>query len=398
MSSNSRSKYTLFPTTSANEAYWLKSVVVIGFAFAFVMTLNLWLNVRSYPLVPAIAGLPPIGHPLDWILLAAELVLLVCIFIAQRPRAYIWVFLGILAILCLYDQTRWQPYVFQYAFLFAALTAYSWRNGDAKSRLRALNIARLIIVCTYIYSGLQKINPGFFGQVWPWITQPLTHAYPLATEPILLFGYLAPFIQIAFGLGLLSKRFRKPAVVFAVLMHCFILAMIGPWALDWNSVVWPWTVAMAFFDVILFGGADDFSYQDVFSPGNSILHWVVLILFAVMPIFSFFNLWDSDLSAALYSGNLTEGYIHVSDIGMSELPTDIQQYAAPDGQNDNILPIKNWALGDMNAIEYPETRVFTAIAKSVCSQMTDPTQLVLVVDEARLFRSAGEVVYHCDQM
>jgi hypothetical protein len=163
-------------------------------------------------------------------------------------------------------------------------------------------------------------------------------------------------------------------------------------------VVWPWTVAMACFDIILFGGSDDFSHKDVLWPGNSVFHWVVLVLFGVMPIFSFFNLWDSDLSAALYSGNLTEANIYVSDIGKAELPPDIQQYVSPAGTNNNVLPVKAWAVGDMNAIEYPETRVFEGIAKDLCAQMPDPTQLVLVVQESRSFRNGGQLVFRCSQL
>ena len=377
---------------------WLKTVVTLGFFFAFLMTVNLWLNVRSYPLVPAVPGLPPITHPFDWIIFGVLLATLALVFLLARPQKYIWVFLGILGILCLYDQTRWQPYIYQYAFLLAALALYSWDKNDAVGRTRTLNIARLIIASTYIYSGLQKMNPGFVQQVWPWLLQPLTHAYPLLANPLYALGYVAPFIQVAFGVGLLSKRFRKLAVVLAVLMHVFILAMIGPLGLDWNSVVWPWTLAMACFDIILFGSGDNFSYKDVLLPRTSIFHWIVLILFGVLPILSFFNLWDSDLSAALYSGNLTEANIYVSDTGKAELPADIQQYVSPAGTNNNVLPIKTWAVGDMNAIEYPETRVFKAIAESVCSQMSDPTQLVLVVQESRLLNNGGQLVYRCSQL
>ncbi|MDR3571854.1 MAG: hypothetical protein P4L81_06740 [Candidatus Pacebacteria bacterium] len=394
-----RSKYTWLPFFSASdEIFWLKAIVAIGFAFAFLMTINLWLNVRSYPLAPAIQGLPLIGHPFDILLFATLLLLLGCVFVAARPRPYIWAFLAILALLCLYDQNRWQPYIFMYAFLFAALGAYSWKSNDAAGKSRALNTARFIVASTYLYSGVQKMNPGFVHEVWPWLLSPLTHAYPSFAAPVLMLAYVAPLVQVGFGIGLLSKRFRKQALILAVLMHVFILAMIGPWALDWNTVVWPWTIAMVCFDLILFGGVDDFSYRDILSPGNSALHWIVLLLFGIMPIASFFNLWDSDLSAALYTGNLTQGYVHVSTIGKAELPASVQQYAISDGTNDYVLPIKSWALGDMNAIEYPETRVFKTIGASLCSQMSDPTQLILVIQEARLFRSGGLLEFRCNQL
>ena len=377
---------------------WLKVVVTIAFAIALLMSVPLWLSSRSYPYAPVINGLPVIIHPLDWILFGCLLFLLIVAFISSRPQKYIWCFLGIIAVLCLYDQTRWQPYIYQYGFLLATLGLFSWRSGDTAGRTRALNIARLIVASTYIYSGLQKANLGFVRGIFPWLVQPITHILPSLTTPLYFFGFAAPIMQIAFGVGLLTKRFRRASVLLAVAMHVFILAMIGPWGLDWNNVVWPWTVAMIFFDLLLFAGGEDFSFRDVFSPRGSLFHGLVLVLFGIMPLFSFFNLWDSDLSAALYSGNLTEGNIYLSNNGRNSLPQDLQQYVTQVSPNNNILSIKSWATGDMDIIEYPETRVFKDIARNVCSYMADPTQMVLVVQESHMFRNDPQTIYHCSDL
>jgi DoxX len=381
----------------AARILWLKVVIVIAFAIGLVMSVPLWLSSRSYPYAPVVNGLPAITHPFDWILFGCLLFLLVAISISSKPQKYIWFFLGIIALLCLYDQTRWQPYIYQYGFLLATLGLFSWRKGDIAGSARTLNIARLIVASTYIYSGLQKANAGFVNGVFPWLTQPITHILPSLTTPLYFFGFVAPVIQISFGIGLLTKRFRRVSLLLAVAMHIFILTMIGPWGLNWNSIVWPWTIAMIFFDILLFAGAE-FSFREVFFPKNSLFHVLVLVLFGVMPLFSFFNLWDSDLSAALYSGNLTEGNIYVSNIGRNALPQDLQPYVTQISANNNVLNIKNWATGDMDIIEYPETRVFKDIARNVCSYMTDPTQMVLVVQEAHLFRNNPQTVYHCGDL
>jgi hypothetical protein len=382
----------------AGRIFWLKTAVTVAFVIALVMSPHLWLSSRSYPLAPVISGLPAIAHPLDWMLFTALFILAALILISQKPQKYIAGLLAIVAVLCLYDQNRWQPYIYQYGFLLATLALFSWRNDDKTGQARALNIARLIVASTYILSGFQKMNAGFVGDVFPWLVQPITHVAPFLTSPLYVFGFIAPFVQVGFGVGLLTKRFRRVSVLLAVAMHIFILAMIGPWGLDWNSVVWPWTLAMMAFDLLLFAGAEDFSFREVLWPGKSLFHWLVLLLFGILPIFSFFNLWDSDLSAALYSGNLTEGNIYLSDIGKSALPRGLQQYVTHVSPNNNVLDIKNWALGDMNIIEYPETRVFKTIAKSLCGYMIDPTQMVLVVHEARMFRSDPQTVYRCSEL
>ena len=47
---------------------------------------------------------------------------------------------------------------------------------------------------------------------------------------------------------------------------------------------------------------------------------------------------------------------------------------------------------------YAETRVFKAIARSVCDGMPDRNQLVLIVREQRMFFSRPEVGYRCSQL
>ena len=97
-------------------------------------------------------------------------------------------------------------------------------------------------------------------------------------------------------------------------MHVFILAMFGPFGHNWNNIIWrgrPQWRASIF----------------CFSPARSVLrprfileqsipyHVGVLVLFAILPFLSFVNLWDSYLSSARYSGNLTEATIYASDKG-----------------------------------------------------------------------------------
>ena len=53
---------------------------------------------------------------------------------------------------------------------------------------------------------------------------------------------------------------------------------------------------------------------------------------------------------------------------------------------------------DLNVTPYPETRVFKAVAKIVCSGMGDRSQLVLIVTEQRMFFSRPEAGYRCAEL
>src|SRR6201999_1551324 len=102
-------------------------------------------------------------------------------------------FLGIMLLFCLGDQTRWQPWVFQYSLLMAVIALVPL-DGQA-SQQRALNLGRLIVAFTYVFSGLQKLNSNFMFGDFPWLVQPVTALFPSVEKLVPALGALAPFVQ-----------------------------------------------------------------------------------------------------------------------------------------------------------------------------------------------------------
>lgn len=376
----------------------LKVTIVVGFCLGLVLSAHLWIGPRSYPSVPIIGALPALDGIAAQILFAALMVLAVAILAAPRPRLFIAAFAAVVAVFCAFDQTRWQPWVFQYEFLLVALAAFSWDRDDVAGRDRTLNIARLVIACTYVFSGLQKLNANFIDTEFPWIVEPLTRSIPWLGEPLHLFGIAVPFVQVAFGIGLITRRFRRVSLIVAVAMHVFILAMFGPAGHNWNEAVWPWTAAMAAFDILLFAGTDDVAPRDILWTRGSPCHAAALALFAAAPLLSFVNAWDSYLSAALYSGNVTEAQIYTTDAAKAALPATIARYLVHTSPDTNVINLQRWAFEDLRVAPYPEARVFKSIAHSVCDQLPDRTRLVLIVKEQRMFFSRPETGYRCRDM
>jgi hypothetical protein len=177
-----------------------------------------------------------------------------------------------------------------------------------------------------------------------WIITPATGLLPSMTTALNALGFLVTFVQVAFGVGLLTRRFRRASLVAAVGMHLFILAMFGPLGLNWNNIIWPWTAAMAVFEVLLFSGDPGFVWRDVVRNMREPRHAAALAIFALLPALSFFNLWDSYLSAALYSGNLTEAQIYLSDLGAASMPDGIRSYLVHTSDNTNVLNLQRWAI------------------------------------------------------
>lgn len=386
-----------FPFNGASRLFWLKTAVILAFCIGLLMSSRLWIGPRSYPPAPVFGTLPLIEGVTAYGLFAALFVFAAAALISPKPQKFIAAFLAIITVLCFFDQTRWQPWVFQYSFLLATLALFSWDSDDVDGQKRTLNIARLIIASTYIFSGLQKMNLNFVENDFPWLVQPITNVFPSSSDLFHYFGLAVPFVQVAFGIGLLTKRYRRVSLLAAVSMHLFILAMFGPAGLDWNNVIWPWTTAMALFDILLFAGKAEFSFHEVVWTKHR-YHAAVLVVFAIFPFLSFFNYWDSYLSAALYSGNLTEAQIYTTDAGKASLPAAIRSRLVHTSSDTNVLNIQRWAIEDLNVTPYPETRVYRRIAKDVCNQLRDPAQLVLIVREQRMFLSKPEAGYRCWQL
>jgi hypothetical protein len=301
-----QSRRAVVANVAASRLFWLKTAVILAFCIGLSMSPALWIGPRSYPLAPVSSMFPVIDGVVALGLYVAFFLLAAIALVVPNPRWFIAALLAVIAAFCLTDQTRWQPWVFQYSFLLAAVALYSWNSADVDGERRSLNIARLIVASSYIFSGLQKMNLNFVENDFPWIVQPVTSVFPSAVNFLHGFGMAVPFVQFAFGIGLLTRRYRRAALALAVAMHLFILAMFGPAGLDWNNIVWPWTAVMAIFDLLLFSNTSEFSWREIVWSRRDPCHVAAVVLFMMLPGLSFFNLWDSYLSSALYSGNLTE--------------------------------------------------------------------------------------------
>jgi len=151
-------------------------------------------------------------------------------------------------------------------------------------------------------------------------------------------------------------------------------------------------------DVLLFGGREDYSWRDIVWCGRDPYHAVVLLAFIGLPLLSFVGLWDSYLSAALYSGNIDQAEIYTSDSGRASLPDDLKAFLVHTSNDTNVLNIQRWAIEDLNVTPYPEVRVYKKIARDLCHHLRNPVDLVLIVREQRQFFSKPETGYRCGQM
>jgi hypothetical protein len=151
----------MFPFKSDfNRANLILKITCFTWIFTKLFSYNLWHAQRLFPLIPPF-------HFLDDV---PNFIHLTLFFLALSGIAFIGLFpknkiiLGLTILLeiasCLLDQNRWQPWEYQYLL---TLLFYFFYLENPK---QFINYFSFLMLVTYIYSGLHKLNGGFLNLVW----------------------------------------------------------------------------------------------------------------------------------------------------------------------------------------------------------------------------------------
>jgi hypothetical protein len=347
--------------------------VAAAFAAGLLLAPRLFLATRAYPRAPVLDGWPLLSTPFDVVALGALLVALCGVALAPRPRWWAAAAAVLALALAVEDQSRWQPWFYQYAVMLAAL-AVARDDDDTIATWRA------VLVGLYLWGGIQKLNSTFMTHVFPWLVEPLTGVLPAALDRLLLGGWMVvPALEIAVAAGLLVARLRNAAVVAAIATHIVVLGLLGPLGHGTNAVVWPWNAALAALVALLFWNGGDAAGLRVLAPRRLSAHAAGLVLFLILPAVSFAGRWDAYLSGALYSGNLQVAALSVTDEVVARLPEQARRHVARNRAGANVLDVWEWSMGELGVPSYPEDRIFRAVARDVCRLAGDPADVALVI-------------------
>lgn len=353
----------------------ITKITALACLASMLLSYKLWLGDRMFPLIPVFDFLPNFQHPFDIILFIIALLLLICILVFKNPQKFIIAFISIAIILSILDQNRWQPWFYQYVLMFFVLSFYDFNKNDNKHSEAIVTILKLMIGAIYFWSGLQKLNPHFITDTYPWLMEPITnHMTENGIRNIDWLGKAFPLVEISTGIALFIARTKKIAVTLLFLMHLFILYVLGPFGHNYNPVVWPWNVAMMLFAYFLFIKSDSFKISQIKNMFQFHSIKIAFILFIMLPLFNFFNSWDSYLSHNLYTGNTCNGVIYISDAVESKLPPEIKQYSKGE-MNLNQITIKYWCMMELGVPAYPEKRNFAAVTKTFYKYATDSAEI-----------------------
>jgi hypothetical protein len=297
--------------------------------------------------VPFVVESPVWVDRLLTVILAMSLIVLI---FWQKKFVFITA-ISSLMLLVLFDQIRLQPWVYQYFLLLVILAL-----GADDETNQTIGLTQIIIAGLYFWSGLQKLNFTFSHETLPKLLEPWQ-------LPFVVIGILIALIETLIGIGLFFRRTRNLAVYSAIAMHITILTLLI--AKNYNQIVWFWNATLMIAVFIVFWKNEN-SIKEML---KSKLTFAKSITFAavLLPILSFAGLWDMYLSGALYSGNVEVAVIRLDKNIVEKLPPKAQSVVfQTKTTGENMLPLFEWAIAEINAPVYPEQRVFRQIFQRIC--------------------------------
>jgi hypothetical protein len=349
----------------SRRLFVVRLIVVAGLFAGMALSLPLWLTRTDYPRVPVFDFIPSLLPPLDVVLLIAFGATLIVLVVRPHASGLALVVLGISALLMLQDQSRLQPWFIEYLLVLAAV-AFSHNEKTA------LNTCCLILAMVYFWSGVHKMNTSFTTILFPWLVSPFVKLSD--SSAIRHIGGLIPFVEMGLGLSLLSARTRRGGVIAVLGMHGFLVVVLSPLALGWNSVVTPWNLAMMVLVPLLFWHSQA-AAKEILAVRRA--YWIPLL---ILPVLSLCGIWDTNPSFALYSGNPMIASVALSRDATDKLHPSLKVLAEPFG-NLYRVRLDDWSMATMNVPGYPAERVLRKVAQSFCPLHVQQEDVILVLEQ-----------------
>jgi len=339
---------------SKNKNGFLLRILFLTWILSKAICFRLWMGERDFPLVPVWDGLLALPLWIHFALFVSSMALM-ALSVAAPRKLFIWVILAFEIMLCLMDQNRWQPWEYQFLFFIFCCVAFKPENMVRKSW-------QIILVSTYFFGGLFKLNAYFIHDTWQYLILIKWLHIQNSNVWLLRAGYILPLLEMCAGLLLLFRKTQKPAALVLISMHLFILLFLGPVGLNINAVVWPWNVFLIMLLFYLFykNPQPVFDGMVFYRPA----FFLIILAWLVMPWFQFWGFWDKYLSSVLYGGGVVQLFICSTNAEALQRASPYRKDIGSLIPCREFIPVYQWGMYEMNTAPYPEQRIFKKIMKS----------------------------------
>lgn len=358
MTTTLTSETTLYSKTST----WVIRILTLAFLAQMLLSFNLWFpSDRTYPTVPLIHFLDfNWGKVITSLLSGCFLVSFAAAgFLLKWKKQALGIGLVCLSLLIVEDINRFQAWVYIYTALLAVITWSLWLKQSHK----ILITLQFIMVMVYFWTGIQKLNIQFITDVYPWLIKVFEATKWLNDYPSL--GYGVGLFELLIGLLLLNKKTQKAGVLLGTFLHLGILALLIKD--NWNTVVYPWNVAMIALLLTLFWTNE--VPETVPSEDKKVRpNLFIILLFGILPFFDFFQLIPHCLALGMYSGTSMECDLIIHDDGREAcIPPKLYDKLLFKSSEESILSLDDWGVEELNIPPFASDRVYRAVAKEFCT-------------------------------
>ena len=364
----------------------IRVAICFALIIGILLSIELWFPItRSFPRAPLLIELPEAIVPLVERVLSGMLMIFLTLTALVSSRKVSVTAIASLVLLIFFDQMRLQPWVYQYLVLLILLTLSTWHKQNESDINRTLGVLQLTVAALYFWSGLQKMNFSFTHEILPELLIPFQNFLPSNhSQEFVAIGLFIALAETLIGCGLLFVRTRNFSVCLAVAMHSIVLGLLI--SKSYNSIVWTWNGMLIVIVILLFWRCDLSIWRPVFAWYS--VNWrgkmttSIALFLSLVPVLSFWGYWDMYLSGALYSGNTAIAVVKVNEEVLENLPEKARVHVfQTKSAGEQMLPLFEWAMADLNVPVYPERRVFTYVAREVCKLAEEKSQMELVIKE-----------------
>ncbi|MES2764054.1 MAG: hypothetical protein V4677_17690 [Bacteroidota bacterium] len=353
----------------------IKLTVLVGLLTSVLLSHNLWAGDRWFPKTTFIQDYFGVPYPYDYIQLGVLILLIAFSFSTQKKLPTV-LLIFFCAYMCFDDQNRLQPWFYNYVLMLFVLLFYRHRVDEPNNYTTVFISLQLLVALIYVFSGIQKMNSAFVPDTFEWMISSFDKVLSKRQLGIITkFGHAIPYFELSIGVLLLVKQLRFIILPLVILMHVLILIMLGPIGKSYNSVIWPWNIIMIVLVLLLFADVKQERFFDISFLFKGLSFYIVMTLMLIFPIFSLNNQYDSYLSSSLYSSNLNDCQLILSNKAYKQLPKYIQAYCTTN-EDHNVLYIKRWCADELNVPCVPEYRIFKNVQRYVIQlTQTDSKQV-----------------------
>ena len=349
---------------SEDRTILLLKITCLYWLFAKLMSWRIWTTSRLLPAVPFFEYLDHVPAIMHTILFVLSLLLIGITFL-KHSRPVLIGLLVVESLSCLLDQNRLLPWEYLYLFI---VFIFIINTNTPKYMLSTISF---LLISTYFYSGLSKLNEGFLVKVWTYmILQGLLKvpADIAGKNWVHYSGYLLGVTELLAAVGLLFVKTRSKSAIYLIAMHLLILLLLGPFGYRGYNVLWPWNMAMLLFLYFTFLKRHDGIIRFNFPT----IGWnkLVLICWGVLPALSFVGYWDNNLSSNLFSANVPRMVICIKNTSECKpLQRFLSKKDIPNTCHGlSKIDVQNWAVAETGVAVYPEIRVYKTMQKKLEKQ------------------------------